>query len=134
LRGGTRVNVVPDKCEAELDIRTVPGFDSGALLAAFRQAWPDAKIEDILAQPLRTDASHPLIRHLESLGARRAVAPWFCDAAPFASRGMPAIALGPGSIAQAHTADEFISIEALEAGAAFFEKFLRSLPSAKAAV
>jgi acetylornithine deacetylase/succinyl-diaminopimelate desuccinylase-like protein len=40
---------------------------------------------------------------------------------------MPSIALGPGSIAQAHTADEFITVSDLEAGADFFEQFLRSL-------
>jgi len=37
------------------------------------------------------------------------------------------VALGPGSIAQAHTADEFISIADLEEGARFFQNFLKSL-------
>jgi acetylornithine deacetylase/succinyl-diaminopimelate desuccinylase-like protein len=40
---------------------------------------------------------------------------------------MPAVALGPGSIAQAHTADEWIAVSDLEEGADFFEKFLLSL-------
>jgi acetylornithine deacetylase/succinyl-diaminopimelate desuccinylase-like protein len=35
--------------------------------------------------------------------------------------------MGPGSIDQAHTADEFIGIDALEEGAAFFARFIRSL-------
>jgi acetylornithine deacetylase/succinyl-diaminopimelate desuccinylase-like protein len=35
--------------------------------------------------------------------------------------------MGPGSIEQAHTADEFIDINALEEGAAFFTRFIRSL-------
>ena len=35
--------------------------------------------------------------------------------------------MGPGSIAQAHTCDEFISIHDLEKGAEFFLAFLRSL-------
>jgi acetylornithine deacetylase/succinyl-diaminopimelate desuccinylase-like protein len=64
---------------------------------------------------------------LSTLGATPTGAPWFCDAAVFAAKGIPAIALGPGSIVQAHTADEFISIADLEAGADFFERFLRSL-------
>jgi len=42
---------------------------------------------------------------------------------------MPSIALGPGSIAQAHTADEWISVSDLENGADFFERFLLSLQS-----
>jgi acetylornithine deacetylase/succinyl-diaminopimelate desuccinylase-like protein len=44
----------------------------------------------------------------------------------FADQGTPAIALGPGSIAQAHTADEFIEVAELERGAEFFTKFIRS--------
>jgi acetylornithine deacetylase len=35
--------------------------------------------------------------------------------------------MGPGSIAQAHTCDEWIALEELEKGASFFENFLRSL-------
>ena len=64
-------------------------------------------------------------------GAELAGAPWFCDAAVFAAAGCPAIALGPGSIAQAHTCDEFISLEDLEKGAEFFLGFLRSLGAAQ---
>ena len=41
--------------------------------------------------------------------------------------GTPAIAIGPGSIAQAHTKDEFIAVADLEAGVDFFRRFLSSL-------
>ena len=77
--------------------------------------------------PLFTDPEHPLLLKLSAQGATPVGAPWFCDAAIFAAKGMPAVALGPGSMAQAHTADEFISVKDLEEGADFFEQFLRSL-------
>jgi acetylornithine deacetylase/succinyl-diaminopimelate desuccinylase-like protein len=54
-------------------------------------------------------------------------APWFCDAAILADAGVPSIAIGPGSIAQAHTKDEFIAVDDLEESAAFFQRFLESL-------
>ena len=54
-------------------------------------------------------------------------APWFCDACFFAERGMPAVALGPGFIAQAHTKDEFIAVADLEKGVEFFTDFLARL-------
>ena len=54
-------------------------------------------------------------------------APWFSDAAHLSSAGIPSICIGPGSIAQAHTKDEFIEIEAFEEGRAFLSKFIRSL-------
>jgi acetylornithine deacetylase/succinyl-diaminopimelate desuccinylase-like protein len=62
-----------------------------------------------------------------SAGADLSGAPWFCDAAFLAVAGTPAIAIGPGSIAQAHTKDEFIAVKDLEEGVAFFKRFLRSL-------
>jgi acetylornithine deacetylase/succinyl-diaminopimelate desuccinylase-like protein len=68
-----------------------------------------------------------LIKILQSCGTLCTGAPWFCDAAVFAAAGTPAVALGPGSIEQAHTADEWISVADLEAGVAFFKSFLRSL-------
>jgi acetylornithine deacetylase/succinyl-diaminopimelate desuccinylase-like protein len=60
------------------------------------------------------------------LGSKLTGATWFCDAALFAAESTPAIAIGPGSIAQAHTADEFIQIADLERGAQFFTQFLES--------
>jgi acetylornithine deacetylase/succinyl-diaminopimelate desuccinylase-like protein len=60
-------------------------------------------------------------------GASLTGAPWFCDAAFLASAGIPSIAIGPGSIGQAHTKDEFIAVDDLEAGAAFFIRYLESL-------
>jgi acetylornithine deacetylase/succinyl-diaminopimelate desuccinylase-like protein len=41
--------------------------------------------------------------------------------------GTPAIAIGPGSIAQAHTKDEFIATQDLLDGAEFFQRFIAQL-------
>jgi acetylornithine deacetylase/succinyl-diaminopimelate desuccinylase-like protein len=40
---------------------------------------------------------------------------------------MSAVAVGPGSIEQAHTKDEFLSVDDLEAGVKFFSALLRRL-------
>ena len=79
------------------------------------------------APPLHTDPTHPLMAMLGASGARPIGAPWFCDACFFAERGMPAIAMGPGSIEQAHTKDEWIAVAELERGVEFFRHFLASL-------
>ena len=50
--------------------------------------------------------------------------PWFSDANALNAHGIPSVAFGPGSIAQAHTCDEFIALSALEDGARAFEAFL----------
>jgi acetylornithine deacetylase/succinyl-diaminopimelate desuccinylase-like protein len=58
------------------------------------------------------------------VGSGWAKADWFCDANIFAGDGMPAVAFGPGDIAQAHTKDEYILERELAAGAAAFGRFL----------
>ena len=59
-----------------------------------------------------TDPPHPLISVLGN-GPGLEGAPWFCDAAVFARGRVPAVACGPGFIAQAHTKDEWIAIDEL---------------------
>jgi acetylornithine deacetylase/succinyl-diaminopimelate desuccinylase-like protein len=135
VAGGSKTNIVPDRCEATVDIRTIPDQNTPAFLTHVRRRLlsvsPRIEIEVGQSPPLYTDPTHPLIGTLNKIGARCISAPWFCDAAVFAARGMPAIALGPGSIAQAHTADEWISLADLEAGVGFFKRFLASLREVK---
>jgi acetylornithine deacetylase/succinyl-diaminopimelate desuccinylase-like protein len=131
IRGGTKTNIIPDKCEVSVDMRFVPVHYHPAIIDEFRErlrrACPDLEISADPAPPLHTDPAHPLIAKLGECGAKPIGAPWFCDACFFAERGMPAVAVGPGSIAQAHTKDEWIAIEDLERGVDFFRAFLARL-------
>ena len=131
IRGGSKTNIIPDACEASVDMRFVPAqFTPGfaeSLAARLRAVCPDLDLRISPAPPLYTDPAHPLIAKLGECGAKPVGAPWFCDACFFAERGMPAVALGPGSIAQAHTKDEFIAVEDLEKGVEFFKTFLAKL-------
>jgi len=79
--------------------------------------------------PMQTPADHPMIQALLATDPLTALAgaPWFSDAAHLANGGIPSICIGPGSIDQAHTVNEFIEIDALEKGAAFFTAFIGSL-------
>lgn len=133
IQGGTRSNIVPDGCTLRLDIRETPAlFERGGALPLLRHFIQqiDASAEVIAAtsaMPLNTDAANPYVQKLVAAGASVTGAPWFCDAAYLADKGIPSIAIGPGSIAQAHTKDEWISLSDLEDGVAFFKTFLRSL-------
>jgi acetylornithine deacetylase/succinyl-diaminopimelate desuccinylase-like protein len=138
IKGGTRSNIVADACTLRVDIRTTPGLQQrgGALklLQEFVRRH-DETAEITLASealPLDTDADNTLLQALVKSGAPLTGAPWFCDAAFLAAAGTPSIAIGPGSIAQAHTKDEFIRVSDLEDGVAFFTRFLRSLREIKA--
>ena len=133
IRGGSKINIVPDFCEASVDFRTVPEQDRPGfveeIVAALRKVCPDLEASWHQSRPLWTDPAHPLVAALERAGGKPCGAPWFCDAAVFAAAGIPAVAAGPGSIAQAHTNDEWISVEELHRGVAFYKAFLGQLAS-----
>lgn len=133
IQGGTRSNIVADACKLRVDIRTTPGLAKAGgamqLLSDFVARHDETAHVTAASEAfcLDTDPANPFIQKLMSAGADLSGAPWFCDAAFLAVAGTPAIAIGPGSIAQAHTKDEFIAVKDLEEGVAFFKKFLRSL-------
>ncbi len=129
IHGGSKTNIVPDVCVLEVDMRSIPGDDAllDRVSAQLLNACPDLEIVPAISRPMFTDPAHPLIMKLGECGARPVGAPWFCDGAIFAQAGMPAVAMGPGSIAQAHTKDEWIRVDDLERGVDFFAQFLRTL-------
>jgi succinyl-diaminopimelate desuccinylase len=135
IHGGTRSNIVADACTLRVDIRTTPGLQHAggalALLTDYVQRIDETASITVASEAfhLDTDPANPFVQKLIAAGADLTGAPWFCDAAFLAVAGTPAIAIGPGSIAQAHTKDEFIAVSDLEDGVAFFKRFLSSLKS-----
>jgi acetylornithine deacetylase/succinyl-diaminopimelate desuccinylase-like protein len=137
IRGGTQTNIVPDNCLISVDRRTLPGESEAqtrqALGTFLKSRQLNAKVSNVKLKPcpaLETDARLPLVKQfLGSIGQKRAVGlHYFCDAAVLASGGIPSVVFGPGDIAQAHTADEWIEISQLEQGRAMLLSFLKSLP------
>jgi len=127
IAGGSKINVVPDACECTLDMRTIPGQDVEPVFTRLRQLDPTLTIEFSQSPPLFTPPDHRVIEAMLQCGAKCVGAPWFCDGSSFAAQGMSAVAVGPGSIEQAHTKDEFLSVDDLEAGVKFFSALLRRL-------
>ena len=127
-------NIVPDHCHIWRTAARCRETDSGVrreLAGLLRRKKPAGGAGRIPppCPPLATDPAHPLAaRFLRSLGQRRPVGvPYFCDAAVLARGGIPSVVFGPGNIAQAHTAREWISLASLERGRELLLRFLRSL-------
>lgn len=133
IRGGSRPNIVPDLAEAELDIRITPSLSAaGGALNLLKETieFHELPVEIINPHenpPMETSAEEPMILRLLSHGSKLAGAPWFSDAAHLSAGGVPSICIGPGSIDQAHTADEFIEVATLQEGATFFSDFVKGL-------
>ncbi len=137
IHGGTQPNIVPDRCVIEADRRTVPGeTEAGAkreITMFLRSHGVKAALVDMKGVPapsLETDPDLPLVRQFLRATGRRGVegVSYFCDAAIIATGGTPCVVFGPGDIAQAHTAREWIATESLERGAALLRRFLEGMP------
>jgi acetylornithine deacetylase len=102
------------------------------MAAQLRARGLTAKISNTKVAPapaMETDPALPLVQQFfRSLGQTRpAGVHYFCDAAILAAGGIPSVVFGPGDIAQAHTADEWISLAELERGKHKLFNFLKSL-------
>jgi acetylornithine deacetylase/succinyl-diaminopimelate desuccinylase-like protein len=133
MTGGQDLNIVPDRCRVGVDIRWHPELTEAEVLrrlqAAIAQHAPRATLQVQRTAPAFVTArTHPWAQRLRRAGTGWARADWFCDANIFAAAGIPAVAFGPGNIAQAHTHDEFIREQDLADGAEAFFRFL-TLPA-----
>ena len=135
--GGTQPNIVPDGCAISIDRRTLPGeTEAGvrreitALLQAKKLSAKISSAKLAPALPLETNFKLPLVQQFfRSAGqSKPAGVDYFCDAAVLSAAGIPSVVFGPGDIAQAHTADEWISLAQLERGKDLLVRFFKSLP------
>lgn len=140
IRGGQKVNIIPEACEFEVDHRSLPQESHAEILERVRGALAGFEVEVISDRPgLDTSAANPWVEGLvDALGGKGkpaaaragylASASWFGDCSVMAKHGVPSVAFGPGSIQQAHTKDEFIEVAELERGLEAFHRWFLALP------
>ncbi len=136
IRGGSAVNIVPDLCEIQLDRRLIPGetVESARLEVERALHGTGALISApiVAAPPTHTDAGHPLVRSVVAAASQAGADPipeyasYCTDASLYPEINVPTVVFGPGSIAQAHTKDEWITVEQLEMGVCAYETLVKS--------
>jgi acetylornithine deacetylase len=139
IAGGVSVNTVPDVCTVEIDRRVIPGEDGQAVMGHVEQYLRerldvpfDMLPPWIIGPPLPDTDNGALADELlrtvaEVVGPRQKLGvPYGTHASRFAVSGVPAVVFGPGSIAQAHTRDEWISVEQLRQAAEIYYRFCSS--------
>ena len=134
-------NLVPEWCAIDVDRRLAPGEDPAAalaevdeLLAAARERGDDVTREDsaILLPAVETPADDPIIRASEAvisdvLGstAEAGGVPYGTDGSNISGLGgVPCVVIGPGSIDQAHTEDEWVHLAEVERAAQIYESLV----------
>ncbi|WP_315830716.1 acetylornithine deacetylase [Bradyrhizobium prioriisuperbiae] len=139
LHGGTALNIVPDRAVLEYEVRMMPGRDAGDILARvdalveqerrrLQAAAPEADIisEEMLAYPaLDTGSADPatlLVARLAQDTQPAGTVAFGTEAGIYAQAGIPTLVCGPGDIARAHKADEWIALSELAAASAMMDR------------
>jgi acetylornithine deacetylase len=142
IKGGAACNILAEDCSFEWDLRNLPDEDPEAFLAGFLQkaaelvAEADRTIpgcsvkcnEDYAVPGLRPEqngAAEALCRRLTGANSVTTVS-YSSEAGQFQAAGLSTVLLGPGSIEQAHIADEFIEVSQLAACEAFLSKLIQA--------
>ena len=138
IHGGVGINTVPERATIEIDRRLGPDENPEAayeeLIQFIRdeadvgQCQVEHDVPFMAIGGLSDKNNRSLAERVTKLvrtpveAARRWELPYGTDAAVVSATGVPTIVFGPGSIAQAHTADEFIDIDELRFGAEMFHR------------
>jgi acetylornithine deacetylase len=132
LEGGVAFNVVPTRATLSFSLRPAPGTSVDELLGEAERrvraaasphaiAW-SVSISSPPLQPRDIAGFEPL------LGARVADAvdlDYWTEASRLSERGIDAVVFGPGAVAQAHAADEYVEFAELAAAHDAFSHMLR---------
>lgn len=136
IEGGIKANVVAPAAELRFGFRPLPSQDVAQLHAAFRGfaapevlesyeevfSGPSLPAGDVAEAEQRRLAARDLADEL-GLPVGNAVDFW-TEASLFSRAGLTAFVFGPGDIAQAHTADEWVALDQLATAASHYQRLL----------
>jgi acetylornithine deacetylase len=140
IAGGVGMSTYPERCELALERRTLPGETPEDALREVHQAFDrvrareprfNAEVKLNTAQaPSDVAVDSPVVQRLASALRAEKITPaleglsaW-TDAALLNEAGIPAICFGPGDIALAHSAEEWVPVAELESSARVLRRFV----------
>ncbi len=144
VNGGTAANILARECVFVFDLRCPPELDAMAVLQPFFAAAERVDAElgsrtpgcgvalERLAlvpplKPQRDDPAEQLARRLAGDNGPARVVSYGAEAGQFQRAGYSTVICGPGSIEQAHQADEYVEIGQMQRGAQFMARLAETL-------
>lgn len=125
----TAINVTPALSRAWASLRTMPEIDGRELIDRVRRKADELGVafEDYAGGgTLWVDPDHPWVQSMCAMAGRKsAKTVSYCTDGGQFTELEALVVCGPGSIAQAHTSDEFIELAQLAAGVDLYEKVIR---------
>jgi len=139
MNGGFKSNIIPDQARLTLNFRLIPEHKDPEvsrkwfedMIASLSSKDPEFKAEltsHRASEPLDVPLDSRIVTTLRDiLGTRIAGAPYYTEAVNYTRSGIPTVICGPGSIDQAHTPDEYVSLEQLELGLSTFKEAVKRI-------
>lgn len=144
INAGIAPNVIADKSLFKWDVRVIPQDVTEDIISEFeiycreresilKETFPGFEIKNVEHHPpvppldtAESDDIVPFIKSITPIQETGTVA-YAAEAGQFSNGGFQSIICGPGSIAQAHRANEYIEIEQLELGVEMIKKLVVKL-------
>jgi acetylornithine deacetylase len=143
IAGGTAHNITAADCRFAVEMRCVPDDDleghasafraeAARLDAALKARRPEAGVElerffDVSALRPEVDGEAEALARALTGENGTGVVSYGTEAGQFQDAGYSAVVCGPGDIAQAHQADEYLEVSEFEAGHRFMQRLLERL-------
>ena len=118
-------NSVPAQCKFMVDIRVTDVYTHPEILDIIKENTNcNIQPRSMRLKASSINAEHELVKAAVNLGAKMYGSPTSSDAALIEA---PVLKIGPGESARSHTADEFIYIEEIKNGIAFYKNLLQAV-------
>jgi acetylornithine deacetylase len=112
IHAGTQHNVVPDRCEMVVDVRTNEYYQNEFVYEFLKKKLKsEVTARSFRLHSSRIDPEHPLVKRCVEMGMVPFGSPTLSDQALMS---FPSFKLGPGQSSRSHGADEFIKIPEIE--------------------
>jgi succinyl-diaminopimelate desuccinylase len=138
ISGGKATNIVPDECTLTVDMRTLPGQQSEAVVAQVQEildrlgaADPSFKASLAITRncpALETSADEPFVKSVCGAAGQAEPGPvsYTTDGPYFAQLG-PVVILGPGKPQMCHQPDEYVDIAEVHRARQVYSEIIRKL-------
>lgn len=144
IAGGIKENIVPDHCEMIIDRRMVPGETESEVVAMFESLCEEVtkqvpgvkayikELKPTTGGPSEVPADSEYVKAALKISSQITGQPpkpfgltCGCDMTHLMKIGIPTVVVGPGSLDQAHQANEFVEIVQLEKAVQIYEGMIR---------
>ncbi len=119
IAGGVAGNVIPDRCEIEVNYRFAPDRSEADAFGHVREVFDGFEVDFLDSAPGARPGltAAPAQDFLATIGQPPAAKLGWTDVSRFAALGVPALNFGPGDPNLAHTREEHVEISKIRAGA-----------------